>query len=168
MNVIHICCIVALIRLLEYQRRKAEEEGIIIRYLIHYEILDEYAKCNIWMIYVIHVCIYAQVMNFIIIIGPLGTSFSEILIGIYTFSSTKMHLKMSSGKWRPSWLDLNGLLCCLNTYMFGFCFWIDKLGYVVNMCLVHEFHNMQTIMYKAGRPCEVRHQFPKGMYGLTN
>ena len=37
----------------------------------------------------------------ILLIGPLGTNFSEILIGIQTFSFTKMHLKMSSAKWRP-------------------------------------------------------------------
>ena len=37
----------------------------------------------------------------ILLIGPLGTNFSEILIEIHTFSFRKMHLKMSSGKWRP-------------------------------------------------------------------
>ena len=37
----------------------------------------------------------------IMLMGPLGTNFSEILIGIETFSFTKMHLKMSSAKWRP-------------------------------------------------------------------
>ena len=37
----------------------------------------------------------------IVLIGPLGTNFSEILIEINTFSLKKMHLKMSSGKWRP-------------------------------------------------------------------
>ena len=31
----------------------------------------------------------------ILLIGPLGTNFSEILIDIYTFSFKKMHLKMS-------------------------------------------------------------------------
>ena len=43
----------------------------------------------------------------ILLIGPLGTNFSEILIKIYKFSVKKMHLKMSSGKWRPSCLGLN-------------------------------------------------------------
>ena len=43
----------------------------------------------------------------ILSIGPLGTNFSEILIGIQTFSFRKMHLKISSGKWRPSCLGLN-------------------------------------------------------------
>ena len=37
----------------------------------------------------------------ILLIGPLGTNFSEILIGIQTFSFTKMRLKMSSAKWSP-------------------------------------------------------------------
>ena len=37
----------------------------------------------------------------ILLIGPLGTNFSEILIGIQTFSFKKMHLKTSSAKWRP-------------------------------------------------------------------
>ena len=35
------------------------------------------------------------------LIGPLGTNFSEILIRIQTFSFKKMHLKMSSAKWQP-------------------------------------------------------------------
>ena len=43
----------------------------------------------------------------ILLIGPSGTIFSENLIEIHTFSFKKMHLKMSSGKWRPSCLGLN-------------------------------------------------------------
>ena len=46
----------------------------------------------------------------ILLIGPLGTNFSEIKIGIQTFSSQKMHLKMSSAKWRPSYIGLNVLV----------------------------------------------------------
>ena len=37
----------------------------------------------------------------IMLIEPLGTNFSEMLIEIPTFSFKKMRLKMSSGKWRP-------------------------------------------------------------------
>ena len=37
----------------------------------------------------------------ILLIGNLGTNFSEILIKIRPSSFKKMHLKMSSGKWRP-------------------------------------------------------------------
>ena len=36
-----------------------------------------------------------------LLIGPLGTNFSDILIRIQTFSFKKMHLKMWSAKWRP-------------------------------------------------------------------
>ena len=43
----------------------------------------------------------------ILLIGPLGTNFSEMLIEIHTFSFKKIHLKMSSGKWQPFCLSLN-------------------------------------------------------------
>ena len=42
-------------------------------------------------------------------IGTLGTQFSEILSEIHTFSFKKIHLKMSSGNWRPFCLGLNVL-----------------------------------------------------------
>ena len=45
----------------------------------------------------------------ILLIGPLRTNFSEIFIGIQTFSFKKMHLKMSSAKLRPFCLGLNVL-----------------------------------------------------------
>ena len=46
----------------------------------------------------------------ILVIGPLGTHFSEPLIKIYTFSFKKMHLKMPSGKWWLFCLGLNMLI----------------------------------------------------------
>ena len=53
----------------------------------------------------------------ILLIGPLRTNFSEILIGIQTFSFKKMHLKMSSAKWRPfvsasMWYPCAGKVMC--------------------------------------------------------
>ena len=45
----------------------------------------------------------------ILLIGPLGINFSEILIEINTFSFNKMHLIMSSAKWRLFRLGLNEL-----------------------------------------------------------
>ena len=45
----------------------------------------------------------------ILLIGPLGTNFSEISIEIYKFSFKKINSKVSSGKWRPSSLGLNVL-----------------------------------------------------------
>ena len=43
-------------------------------------------------------------------IGPLGMNFNDILIEIDTFSLKKMHVKMSSAKWRPSCLGHNVLI----------------------------------------------------------
>ena len=45
----------------------------------------------------------------ILLIGRLGTHFSEILIEIPTFSFKKMRLKVSSAKWRPFCHGLNVL-----------------------------------------------------------
>ena len=45
----------------------------------------------------------------ILLIRPLGTNFSEILIEILIFSFKKMRLKVSSGKCRPFCLGLNVL-----------------------------------------------------------
>ena len=45
----------------------------------------------------------------ILLIGPLGTNFSQMLIKIHTFSFKKTNLRMSSGKWRPFCLGLNVL-----------------------------------------------------------
>ena len=44
-----------------------------------------------------------------LLIRPLTTKFSIILIKIHTFSFKKMHVKMSSAKWRPFCLGLNVL-----------------------------------------------------------
>ena len=49
----------------------------------------------------------------ILLIEPLGTNFSQILIGIQILSFTKIRLKMSSGKCRPSCLGLNVLIAIL-------------------------------------------------------
>ena len=46
----------------------------------------------------------------ILLIGPLGINFSEIVIEIYSLSFKKMHLNMSSGKWRPFCSGLNVLI----------------------------------------------------------
>ena len=46
----------------------------------------------------------------LLLIGPLGTNFSEILIEILTFSFKKMRLKVLSAKRRPFSLGLNVLM----------------------------------------------------------
>ena len=52
----------------------------------------------------------------ILLIGPLRTNFSEIWIQINTFSFTKMHLKMLSGKCWPYCLGLNVLSKNFDTF----------------------------------------------------
>ena len=47
--------------------------------------------------------------NGVLLIRILGTNFSNILSEIHAFSFKKMHLKMSSAKWRPFCLGLNVL-----------------------------------------------------------
>ena len=53
----------------------------------------------------------------ILLIGPLGTNFSVILIKILTFSFKKMRLKVSSGKCRPFCLGLNVLMAMVRTWL---------------------------------------------------
>ena len=48
----------------------------------------------------------------ILLIGPLGTNLSEILIEIQAFSFKKKYLKVLSAKWRPFCLGLNELIHC--------------------------------------------------------
>ena len=46
----------------------------------------------------------------LLLFGPLGANFSEILIKILAFSFTKMRLKVLSAKWRSFCLGLNELM----------------------------------------------------------
>ena len=81
----------------------------------------------------------------ILLIWPLGTNFSEILIKIQTFSFTKMHLKISSAKWRPFCLGLNVLKhckqfveCSNSDYQknnFDHCRWIQITVFRLLMCV---------------------------------
>ena len=53
----------------------------------------------------------------LLLIGPLRTNFSEILIEILTFSFKKMHLKGSSAKQQPFCLGLNVLITNYKRWM---------------------------------------------------
>ena len=94
----------------------------------------------------------------ILLIGPLETSFSEILIEIHAFAFKKMHLKMSSGKWRPCWLGLDVLrfflispqhVLCLPTYVFWLIYRIQIRVQVVHGIVVcHNYMvNLLTFPY---------------------
>ena len=66
---------------------------------------------------VTHICVSKQTIILtnagILLIGILGTNFSEIWIEIHAVLFEKMYLKMSSGKWRPFCLGLNVLIRAL-------------------------------------------------------
>ena len=66
----------------------------------------------------------------ILLIGPLGTNFSEISIKIVIFSLTKMCLKVSSPKWRPVCLGLNVLInmSIIMWHVKGSCFLLGFLS----------------------------------------
>ena len=72
----------------------------------------------------------------ILLIGPLGTNFSEMLIEIHTFSFKKIHLKMSSGKWRPFCLGLNVITV-------NYSWWY--LGHLTNNSFLNQAHSYASI-----------------------
>ena len=69
-----------------------------------------------------------------LLIGPLGTNFIEILIRIQIFSFRKMHLKMSSARCRPFCLGLN----VLN---------VSYLCYETRSKWVHEKHRFFVLFF---------------------
>ena len=81
----------------------------------------------------------------ILLIQPSGTIFSEIVIKIYTFSFKKMHLKMSSAKWRPFCLGLNVLIHhkYMPWWVVGiFCWiWYQELGIGTHRNFKPTLHN---------------------------
>ena len=57
----------------------------------------------------------------ILLTGPLGTNFSDILIKIHTFSIKKVHLNRYSAEWRPFCLGLNLISKCWEGDLSIFC-----------------------------------------------
>ena len=87
-----------------------------------------------------------------LLIGPLGTNFIEILIEVQAFSFKKMHLKMSSAKWRPFCLGLNVLmyeLPCIS------CVCFDIHVFIVFPCLfylmINRFSWKKTLFSKVSK-----------------
>ena len=81
----------------------------------------------------------------ILLIGPLGTNFSEFLIVIHTCSFNKMHLKMSSAKWRPFCPGLNVLTKDL------FCHIAFDCRILLDRC--RSFLSFGTYMKPTFKPC---------------
>ena len=81
----------------------------------------------------------------ILLIGPLGTNFNEIVIEIHTFSFRKIHLSLSSAKWRLCCLDLNVLMVQLKISHHCFRLVIRTLGqqnYYQTIVDQHVWHHM--------------------------
>ena len=73
--------------------------------------------------------------------GPLRTNFSEISIEIHTFSFRKMHLKVSSAKWRVFCLGLNEL-----TYRYSVGYNHSSIAKLRLLCCWHYDDVIMTIL----------------------
>ena len=62
----------------------------------------------------------------ILFIGPLGTNFRVILIGIETFAFDQIYLSVSFAKWRPFCIGLNVLSDW--SPLFAYCLFVTHLG----------------------------------------
>ena len=64
----------------------------------------------------------------VLLIRPLGTNFGEILFRIRMFSFKKMHLKISSAKWRTFCLGHNMIHTCIltcNSMLWSYTFYLS-------------------------------------------
>ena len=85
-----------------------------------------------------------------LLIRPWGTNFGENFIGNQIFSFKKMHLKMSSAKWRLVYRGLNVLIMItksihLHSYIASFSYYwsqinVDKMGFI----LARHWHDMSA------------------------
>ena len=75
----------------------------------------------------------------ILLIWPLGTNFSEMLIEIHTFSFKKMHLKMSSAKRRPFCLGLNVLMGSFPVSL-SILYCLEITTYILHTFVFDRFH----------------------------
>ena len=80
----------------------------------------------------------------ILLIGPLWINFNEILIENRTFSFKKIHLKMSSVKWRPFCLGLNVLIEAVTVHVPDIIEWIWSNNTHVS---VHTFVTKNTVLW---------------------
>ena len=90
-----------------------------------------------------------------LLIWPLGTNFREMLIEIHTFLFKKIHLIMSSAKWRPSCLGLNVL-------KFNLCFDMD---YQLHQHLTITVSYVEATQMGSKEISYHEHQWYQGRYG---
>ena len=103
-----------------------------------------------------------------LLIGPLWTSCSAILIEIRLFSFKKTHLKMSYGKWWPFWFCL-GLSVLIGGIWMTCAVWFDtytdktQLRYALfKRIITIYFSHIKVVIHGVAFPCESFH------FGLLN
>ena len=91
----------------------------------------------------------------ILLMGPLGTNFSEILIEIQTFSLKKIRLKMSSAKWCCFRLCLNELTVrhtCIGRMKQKLILYFENTAMfhwkkTISICMIYKLKSNITRMY---------------------
>ena len=78
----------------------------------------------------------------------LESNFSEFLLEIHIFSFEKMHLKMSSGKWRPFCLGLNVYGWCISVLNTSYGKLITFCAYPRNHAHNFHIHHDEVIKWK--------------------
>ena len=97
----------------------------------------------------------------ILLIGPLGTNFSEILCKIHAFSFKKIHMKMSSTKWQQFCLGLSELaldiwICIIHLDSYVLAMNFAELNFMLCSHPVQEVFYWRGVSGAAGwqqRPC---------------
>ena len=92
----------------------------------------------------------------ILLIGPLGTNFSGILIGIQTFSFKKMRFKVSSSKWRPFCLSLDVLRDFCKGHIWPLERWPILSGNTTQQTYIHTPRMKALLSYY----CIIKYQWP--------
>ena len=101
----------------------------------------------------------------ILLIGPLGTNLNAMLITIHTFSFKKIHLQMSSGKWRPFCLGLNVSMQYVNanwrSYALAAAAWYgsNTLVYAPDTQLIIYHRYAQNFVWHLTRFCNQRNSY---------
>ena len=110
----------------------------------------------------------------LLFIRNLGRNFSEILSEIQTFSFKKMHLKMSSAKWRPFCLGLNVLkqrphrfISSSNFFIISSFSMFSTMNYIVLWITSTEAavpRGRWWLIYSDNLPINIIHKSPWGCY----
>ena len=115
--------------------------GIFLRFLsnlFYSHVLTHWGR-------VTHICVSNLTIIWtndgILLIGPLGTNFSEIISKIHTFSFKKMLLKTLSAKGRPFCLGLNVLSVCAHLFS-----WISNIIFKLR----NQNRNKLSILFVTG------------------